>query len=261
MNFIEKDISLLIPIAAGTLLFSVLVAFIIYFIFLYRKTQQKFDWERQRFKQALLQTEIEIREQTLLEVSRELHDNLGQVASLIKINLNMLSANLLEADREKITASIELTRQMVGDIKHLSVDLKNRNSREINLLQAIGKDVARINRAGIIKVEFQSDPSIPAMPVGTETILYRLIQEILNNMLQHSEADEAKIEIKSGLYNLIINYSDNGKGFDKNLLVLDNRKGMGLVNLRERCSLLGADLKIDTQLQKGTKIQIVLPFK
>jgi signal transduction histidine kinase len=192
---------LIFPLIVGTLLFFALAVAIILFLRQYHKTQQKFDWERQNHKQALLQTEIEIKEQTLNAVSRELHDNLGQIASLIKINLNLVSTNINEHDRSKILESIELLKQLIADIKSLSLSLNSDNIHRIGLFESIKQDIERINRTGTLQIKFTSQNTLPALDPDVEIFLYRICQEAWNNILKHAKATNATLllSFKSGV--------------------------------------------------------------
>ncbi len=245
----------LIPIIAGTVLFSGLAVFIVLFIFQYRRAQQKFEWERQQFKQTLLEAEIEIREQTLKNISQELHDNFGQIASLIKINLCMMSINLSTPDREKVDASMDLIRRLIGDIKSLSASLNSENLKRIGFIQAVKNDCERINKAGL-QVELLIKTPLPELQFEIEILLYRMSQEIFSNMLQHSNASNASLHISANEEVLKLAFEDNGRGFDP--LSDKNRRGQGLRNLAERCKLLGAVLRIKSSLDVGTNIHIIL---
>ena len=248
-----------IPLIAGTILLGVLMIFILYFIFLHHRTRQKFDWERQQFKQAVLQTEIEIREQTLTHMSRELHDNLGHIASLIKINLNLVSKEIPTADRSKIDESIDLLKQLIGDIKSLSVSLNSERLATIGLLEAIISDVLRINKTGHTHIKLEVNCEMPALTKETEIFLYRISQEILNNCLKHSNAQECKLQVDCENDVFTLKFGDNGNGFDVEEM-LQSSKGSGLNNLSKRCKMIGAELSITSVKNMGTTILITLPL-
>lgn len=244
------------PLIAGTLLFAALAGFIIYFIVIYHRTRQKFEWERQQFKHALLQTEVEIREHTLKHLSRELHDNLGQVASLVKINLNMLVTESAGAQREKLNETLDLVRQLIADIKALSISLDDESIKSLKFGEFALRDIERVNKTGTVNITFSSQILLPDLKPGTEIFLYRMFQEILNNMLKHAEATKADLSLAIQDDKLVIVFADNGKGFD----VAHAVQGSGLKNLRERCKLIGANLDISSQSGKGTSIAISLPI-
>ncbi len=140
----RSDTDLIIAIAAATTVMTILSGGIVYFIVVYRRKQQVFEKEREAFKQALLKTEIEIKEQTLSHISRELHDNIGQIASLIKINLTLVLPNLSSNDREKVSQSLDLLKQLIKDIQSLSVSLKGENLKRFGLLKMIEKMITNL---------------------------------------------------------------------------------------------------------------------
>jgi signal transduction histidine kinase len=131
-----------IPFIGGILIFSMLILFIIYFIIIYRRKQVEFEYEKEKAKQLLLKTEIEIKEQTLSHISRELHDNLGQVASLIKINLGMIKP-VNDTQISQLSESKELIKQLTQDIKSLSTTLKGENLKRFGLYKMVLKDIDR----------------------------------------------------------------------------------------------------------------------
>lgn len=253
MNQTTLNIEYLVPVFAGTLLFALLIAFIIYFILLYRKSQVKFTLERERLKQELLHIENEVKEQTLIHVSRELHDNLGQVASLIKINLNMMSDSLNAEDTERINDSLVLLKQMIGDIKTLSASLKGDNIREKGWVNLIYEDFERLNKQDKVDFSVDTEGDLTLDP-EKEVILYRIYQEILNNTIKHADATSILLSIVARNGFIYFVFSDDGIGFDLQQV----NKGSGLTNIQERCQMIGAQLEIRTEPNQGTEIEIRL---
>lgn len=252
---------LVLPVLAGTVIFASLIIFIIYFILLYNKAQQRFNGERQRFKETLLQTEIEIREQTLKHVSRELHDNLGHIASLVKINLNMISREVSIPDRTKLDESLELLKQLIADIKSLSVSLNSENITRQGFRQVLENTISRINRTGSVHVKYIEHGSLPQLSDGIEIILYRICQEMFNNTLQHAEATYISLTSICADHYLALEYTDNGKGFDVERKVSGSEKsGSGLSNIISRCNIIGAEITINSRPGDGTSIRISLPL-
>jgi signal transduction histidine kinase len=248
----------LTPLITGTIVVVVLTIFIIYFVIIHHKVLQKFNWERQNFEQELLQTKIEIRDSTLDLVASELHDNIGQIAALLKINLSMLSKNLEGENQTNVEDAITLTRQMITDIKSLSFNIKGEKRDTIDLIKSITNDVERINKIGYLSLNFSCDSVLPMLKQEVEIFLYRMAQEILNNILQHSQATEAFINIISQKEEVELIFSDNGKGFEPESLNLlpSGQKRFGIANLRKRCEILGATFNIESKINSGTTISI-----
>jgi len=248
-----EDIDFIIPIITGTFLVGILLVFIIYFVLLYRKKQEEYEWEKEQTKQLLLTTKIEIKEQTMSNISRELHDNIGQMATLVKMNLSLFNYET-EDDKRKIDEATDITDKLIIEIKELSTTIKGENLERFGLLNMIDKDIARMSRLDYIKILRTGEEYIPEMDHETEIYLYRMTQEIFNNVLQHSGSTEAILNITNKDKVLTLTFKDNGKGFDSNTY----KQGSGLINLEERCKLIDAKFNIESQPNQGTIITISL---
>ncbi len=244
----------LYPLIIGTAIFIVLISFVISFILLYRRSQTKLHLERERVQQELLRVENEVKEQTLLNVSRELHDNLGQVASLIKINMNMLSTKLSGNELIQANESLTLIKQLIADIKSLSNSLKGERLREIGWLESIKEEVRRANTIEGFELEFQQNGA-SQLSHESELILFRIIQEILNNTLKHARANKALLKIECAKDRTTISFEDNGEGFDLDTV----QRGSGLNNIQDRCEMIHAKFEITSRKKVGTQISINLP--
>lgn len=256
MKSLASTTEFLIPVLGGTLLFGLLVTFIIYFIILHKRSQTKFIHEQNQLRQALLTAEIEIKEQTLMTVSRELHDNYGQIASLIKINLNMLSAELSAEDRKKVEESVVLIKQLITDIKSLATALRGDTILQVGWIKMIEKDVQRVNAMGETTFAFSFPNPAPVLEQDKQVILYRVVQEIINNLLKHAQAKEASLTLTKTENSLVLEYTDTGVGFNPKQVV--NKNGLGLNGLYERCKMIGAEFDLNSQPGSGTQIKITL---
>jgi len=245
----------LVAVAGGTLLFGLLTVFIIYFILLYRKSQTKLHFERERRKKELLQAEVEIKEQTLVNVSREIHDNLGQAAALVKINLSLISKDISEADQQKITESSELIKKLIDDMRSLSQSLNGDNIKRKGIIAMLNIDKERINKTGYVEVNFQH----PSKPIDLEfdrqTILYRILQELFTNTLKYAKATTIQLKIEENDTEIAVNYSDDGIGFNYQSAL---SKGAGLTNIQDRCGIIDAKLYFESTIDEGTQVQITL---
>jgi signal transduction histidine kinase len=210
--------------------------FILLLSILYSQKQTKNKNERlklqSQFSQTLLQSQLEIQEQTLRHISHELHDNLGQVASLIKINLNTLQLHDTAKATEKIEHTKELTRQLIGDLKSLSVSLGSERIAQTGLVKALQTEVERLNRTEQFEAVFLQEGKMPVVNNDKAIILYRMAQEALNNTVKHSGAKHINILLntRENLFTLAIH--DDGVGFNVNEKL--NSGGAGLTNLQNR---------------------------
>lgn len=155
MEEIQKHIET--AVIATLFLFVLVVSFIMFLLFYFKKFYQE-QAEKKRleffYKQEIKNTQLEIQEQTLQHVSRELHDNLGQVASLIKINLNTLVLDDNQKAQQKIEHTKELTRQLIGDLKALSVSLGGDRITKVGLEKALETEVERLNKTEAFEASF-----------------------------------------------------------------------------------------------------------
>lgn len=244
----------------GTALAFLLIAFVVIVMILYRRAQLRLILSRQTFEQNILQTEIEIREETLSRVSKDLHDNFGQIASLIKINLNLLSKELSDSDQIKISESKELLQKLIGDIRLLSSSLAGENLAKQGLAKQMELDLERIERSGVLKVHFKSSTAHFAIKPEERVFLYRMFQEMLNNTLKHAQAKNLYLTVEQTNKGLVLVFTDDGIGIPDEKLHSTERglSGNGLLNIRERSKLIGAQCTIDSTEGQGTTFKIVL---
>lgn len=258
----ESNYDILISILAGSLLFFLLCTFIVVFIALFLRKRQQFKIEMKqlesKFAQVLLQSQLEIKEQTLQHIAYELHDNLGQVASLIKINLNTIQLSDASGSYRKIEDAKELLRQLIIDLKLLSVNLSSDRIVQQGILKGIESEIEKLNKTGQFRATLSYDQNVPALDPSMTIILYRMIQEILSNAVKHSGAKLIAISLhaKKNLFTLVC--KDDGVGF-----ILENginSGGLGLLNLQNRAKLIKAKLTFQSTPGIGTVVIIELPI-
>lgn len=233
----------------------ILIAFIAFLLIVYYWRKKNFI---QIFHKELLQSQIETQDQTLQHISRELHDNLGQVASLIKINLNTLQLDNREKSAEKIEDTKELTRQLITDLKGLSVRLNSDRITQFGLVKTLQAETDRINKTDTFSANLEYTGADPTIAADKAIILYRMIQEILNNIFKHSRAKHIHIMLNANENSFILAFNDDGIGFNANDKV--NSGGSGLFNLQNRAKLINAQLSIQSTPGNGSVVSIQMPL-
>jgi signal transduction histidine kinase len=253
------DVHFYIPILSGTVLFGLLVAFIIYFMILYRKNQIRFELENEKLKHELLKVKVEIQEETLNNVSRELHDNFGHTTALINLNLSTLNTSgLTEKDQVKIETTKEFSAMLVKDLRSLSGSINGDMIKEKGWLQMIQMNVDRINRSKIILFNFTSDSVADFISIDAQLLLYRVIQEMTSNALKHAKANALDLTIKGNDDGIQITFKDNGVGYDSQ--IIKGNLGSGLQNMKERCNIIGAQFECIAELNNGVTYKIQLRY-
>lgn len=245
-----------------TLGFLLLAGFIILFSIIYRLRVNKHLREKKlmesSFQQTLLLSQLEIQEQTLQHISHELHDNLGQVASLIKINLNTLKLNDPVKATEKIETTKDITRQLITDLKLLSVRLGTDRITQTGLLKALETEIDRLNKTGQFSATLVSQDNLSPLHNDKAIIVYRMAQEILNNIVKHSEAKQIEVRLNASENLFTLAFNDDGVGF--NIEEKMKSGGAGLLNLQNRARLINAQLIIQSTPNNGTTVTIELPL-
>jgi len=249
---------------SGILFVLVLVAFLslipiglaIFFVVLNRKNYNKFLYEReilnQQVQNQLLMARVEIQESTFQFISREIHDNIGQVLSILKMNIKMASARY---DDRILKDSEAQLGKVIGDLRNLNKSFDPEFVLKEGLLKAIESEVLQIEKAGALKARFETN-GIGDLDKGeNEVILFRMIQESIHNVMKHSGSESliVRIHFKPEIVQFFI--IDDGIGFDPDLTL---KKGMGLVSLHERARLLNARLEILSAKGKGTTVIITI---
>lgn len=261
-----NEFEIIYTLTAAVIIMLALSGFVVYFIFSGQRKRLKQQHEREQlrenYEREVLTTQIESRDQTLRDVSQEIHDNMGQLLSVARINLNILEKELAEQPQLK---RIQDTNILLGDvIKYIRMLSKGLNSDMLStygLRESIRFELKRIEQSAMIKCNFITEGEDFAIDAKKEIVIYRMIQEILNNILKHAAATEISISMLYTPLNFILNIKDNGKGFDQLEAVSRNiaDAGSGIRNLQKRAALVGADLQITSQPGQGTDILITLP--
>jgi signal transduction histidine kinase len=255
----HKDEELIVLIIAGTIMLLLLGIFIISFLFFYQKKHNQNAMDKEhlqvRFQQELLKTQVEMQEQTLNHISREIHDNITQVLSFVKLNLAIPAKATPEQAEQKISESRNLVAQVINDLRDLSKSLSYEHIVQLGLVKTIEIEAGRINKSGIIAIELAIGGDAHSLGEQRELVLFRIFQEALNNALKHSGAKQLKISLDyfDHLFNLTIR--DNGVGFLVNALP---DGGSGLRNMVNRAALIGAVAVIDSAPGKGCYIKIAI---
>ena len=252
-------------IYGGTIAFLVLASFLIFFLILYMRRKTKYMIEKQQlqsqFSQTLLQTQLEIQEQTLKNISQEIHDNIGQALSLAKLNLNTMPPTNDEALQQKILNSKELVSKAITDLRDLSRSLDTDYIQEMGLQRVLEYELEIIRKTGTVETNMVVEGSMFRVEKHKELILFRIAQETLNNILKHANAKSIRVNINYSATAFALIIKDDGKGVNLEPLreQKNNNFGLGIRNMHSRAKLIGADFNLSSEPGEGTEVKIVLP--
>ncbi|HRI19646.1 MAG TPA: histidine kinase [Panacibacter sp.] len=209
---------------------------------------------RTRYEQTILQSQLEIQEQTFRNISQEIHDNIGQVLSLAKLNLNTIPVDNFS---DKIALTEELLGKAINDLRDISKSLHPEKIIDIGLVNAISQELALVQKAAKIKTELTCINGDISLGNEKSIIIFRMIQEVLHNILKHAKARNVLVEIGKVENKTLIAVKDDGAGFNIDALTSTNT-GIGLKSIQQRCSLINASFKIDSIPGEGTSIQLTI---
>ena len=255
----QEDI--LISIVVASVFFILIGAFLLLLVFVFlrrqRKNKEEKDEMKNRFEQTLLKTQLEIQDQTFTYISQEIHDNIGQVLSLVRLNLNTFGNTVTE---DKLEQTDDLLGKAIKDLRDLSHNLQNNRIHDIGIVESIRQLLLSLEKTGRYKTSFHTSDHFHILDVNTDIILYRMIQEIVNNIIKHAAATRIDIEINSEPLITTIRISDNGVGFDTSL-TQEERPGIGLKNIANRAKMVNTDVDVKSVPGNGTVITLYIRAK
>ena len=195
-------------------------------------------------------------------ISRELHDQLGQQLTVLKLHLESLLAQSGKAAlREQIEQTQAIVQAIDKDLDYLAWELRPTALDDLGLAAALANFVQEWNAHFNMRAEFHaSGLNSHRLSRDTEIMLYRITQEALNNVSKHAQGDYVEVMLERRSEQVVLIIVDNGTGFDLNQVTKDVRRGMGLINMRERAAFIGGTFEIESQPGQGTTIYIRVPF-
>lgn len=261
MQISSKEIIYLISII--TFIFLIAPLFLILYVSSYNRRKKNHVQEtlelKKTFDTELLKAQMEVKEQTLQTLAADLHDNIGQLLGLTVVTLSSINLDDREKSAEKIAGAEELTKRAVKEIRALSRLLHGEELISRGLSAAIAFELEWLEKSGVFEIVFDKDDAEFNLPSDKMTIVFRLFQETLNNIIRHAQATKIWISLKSSPEGLILMMRDNGIGFDLEA-AQEAHKGMGLHNITTRANMIGGEACMISGPESGTKITITIPF-
>jgi len=191
-------------------------------------------------------------------LARDLHDDLGGTLSIIKLNITAFQHKVLkltENDRVFYDQTIGMIEKACADLREISHNLMPKNFEQLGLIETLNENFNTLNHSGKIAFEFIYQVEHP-IESSMEITIYRMVNELVNNINRHSLATKATIQILSFEERINILAEDNGIGFNQG----EDKHGLGMQNIRSRVSYLSGKIQVDSN-QNGTTIVIDIPLK
>ena len=213
---------------------------------------------KEQYSQEILKTELEIKEQTFKNLSEEIHDNVGQILSLVVLNLSSIEITDTEKAAAKIEQATKLVEKAVGDLRNLSKSLDSENISSLGLTAIIKFELELLEKTGLYKTSFKAIGDEKRLDGNKELVIYRIIQESLNNIIKHAKANSIGINLCYFKNKLSVEITDNGIGFDTEATYNKSiyQKGAGIKNIKKRAALIGLLVAIKSVPLQGTTVSM-----
>ncbi len=248
-------------IIAGTCIVLVLLLFISVFIIVFQRRQIQFKQEKSllksNFEKEILHSQLEVQNLTMQQIGAELHDNIGQILSVAKINLNQLEAHAHHPERaEYILQANELVGQAIIELRAATKSLDGDFIKQFGLIPSIENELERISKTKQFSTHLALEGPTCTLGFNTEIVLFRIFQEFINNTIKHSKAHHIHVKVTYSTSQCKLTFWDDGIGF--NIPSLEETDiqgaGAGLRNITRRSRLIDAHCEIKSQPGLGTTL-------
>jgi two-component system sensor histidine kinase UhpB len=224
--------------------------------------------ERERIETELIEknTELQklsaylqhVREEERKYIAREVHDEIGQLVSALKIDIDWVNIKIPELDasaQKRIDHATKTIEVLIASIRKIASSLRPSILDDFGLNAAVEWQCREIRNVNGIQCIFNTDFDDKNLSIETKTELFRITQESLTNVMRHSQAENVAVEITEDEEGIHLKIIDDGKGFDTTV----TKNTLGLIGLRERAVSLNGSLRIESEPGKGTIVSATIP--
>lgn len=211
-------------------------------------------------KSSMMSSRIELQEQALEFVSQEIHDNLGQVLSFSCLQLANIRNSVPESDlRSQLSNNLDVTRKAVRELRMLSHSLSGRLIEQRPLNEVVENELERIRSFCPMECSLKVTGGDSELPPETRLLIFRIVQEALQNVVKHSEAKNVSIRMNYGPRLFSLQIADDGKGINNS----ENEvtRSLGMTNMRQRARLMKGDLLVGANGERGTLLTLNIPSR
>jgi PAS domain S-box-containing protein len=230
--------------------------------------RKKAEDELMRYQQELsnlYEKHLNVLEHERQRIAQELHDGIGQYLSTIKVSTeNILVNSARDLDRrsieEQLRGNVALLKEAIMDVSRVSMDLRPSILDDLGIMATINwflREFGKVYRNILVEKRIDCDDS--GIPQHLKIVIFRILQESMNNIAKHSGADKVQVIISRTDDTLLYSISDNGRGFDLGSMQ-KNRSGLGIAGMRERVAFSRGRFVIQSAPEKGTTVRITWPI-
>ena len=203
---------------------------------------------------------ISVREEERAHIAREIHDELGQVLTGLKMEVTWLARRLKEAPLiEKTDSMCRLIDSSVQTVRKIATGLRPEMLDDMGLVAAVGWQAKEFQKRTGIRARVKLPPESTKLDIDVATTMFRIFQEILTNVARHSRATRIDVDLAIGDDQVTLGVADNGVGIAP--ADLNGKKSLGLLGMHERALLFGGEVKITGSTGEGTRVLVSIPVR
>ena len=256
----QKIDKLLIFLTIITLLLILVAFFVFLLISMYQKKHLEYLNNINKIKaiheNELLKSRISVQDQTFQNISREIHDNIGQKLSLAKLQITDAIVSLQLNENNSFQIALQTLTSSITDLRDLSRSLSADYIAVHGIIKALENEIFQLNRTGYLHFNLKVTGEPGLISVENEIVAFRIIQESLSNILKHADASNVFISVYYSKNAMTVQVKDDGRGFD----TAQVRDSNGLTNIKKRAESIHAELQIISAIGNGTEITIKIPY-
>jgi len=260
----QSKIEAITSLIVITVFIFVMITFIIKILFFAQKKEEKYTLDllavKANYDRELFKAQLEIQEQTSLENSREIHDNVGQTLTLAKLRVEALDPDGKIGEKASVLEISDYIEKALDDLRHISRMMNPDIIKNRGLQKSIEMQVAFLQRGGKYNIHMDVNGELVSFDKTKEIILFRIVQEAINNIIRHSTATDILLSLTYEKEFLKLFIRDNGKGFDTSDESMGPGNISGIYNMQQRAKLVGAEFQLDSKIGCGTDITVTTPY-
>lgn len=238
-------------------IFVMVALFVINYFIYFKRRKETITEEhlkmKAKFQTQLLQSRIEVQEETFQQIGKELHDNVGQLLSTSRMLIGLTERALQNPPDTLLTANATLG-QAINEIRSLAKSLDKEWLERFSFSENIQTMIERINAGRTIAVDYLQTVELP-LRSDEQIILFRIVQEAIQNAVKHAVPTHMRITVEPEEHHYRITIIDDGKGFEMSAV----KKSMGITNMQHRVQLLQGTIQFNSIPDGGTTVAIRLP--
>lgn len=216
--------------------------------------------EKKTFAEKLIQTS----EEEQRRISRDIHDSLGQILFALQLDISA-AKSLINSDKQQAGEVLENSQSKLTtcmkEANNICHRLSPRLLEDFGLVEALDDLVQNINTSGALSITFDKKWSERPKNKCIETALFRVSQEALANVLKHAQASKVHMRLAEDAEIITLEIADNGKGFELSAVENQQKRGFGLMNMKERIEIMGGHFEILAVPQRGVNIKMSIPAR